>query len=271
MSITELLQLIRSHSKYDLSGIKDTYLIRQIHHHQQKAGITNQDDFHTFLLRDATALNNLVKACLNNATRFFRNPQLFDILRQHIFPDLISQKTSQQKPLKIWVTACSTGDEAYSLAIVLDQLLAETPTTPKTQILATDLSVEAIKTAQAGSTLGSNLVDVSDDVRKRYFTYQDGRYYVKPVIKDYVKFMAHDFLLPQTHPNAIPFTDFDLIICRNALLYYDNDSQIQAIRALHNYLNNNGLFILSEFELMPRVCTDLFQKSEYAPYIFSKK
>ena len=269
MSITPLFQLIRSESKYDLAGIRDAYLTTQIHYHQQKVGIKDYDAFYEYLLKDAQVLQDLVAACLNNATRFFRNPQLFDILREQILPGLVAQKNQSQQPLKIWVTACSTGDEAYSLAIALHEVL--TTTSPiSLEILATDLSKEAIQVAKEGSFIGNNLIDVDKALLKKYFTYKDGRYYIKSIIKNYVKFGIHDFLSPQNHSLAIP-TNFDIIICRNALLYYEKLPQVQAIRYLHKHLTNNGLLILSEFELMPVDCVPLFQKSGYAPYIFSKK
>ncbi|OJJ20871.1 hypothetical protein BKI52_09830 [marine bacterium AO1-C] len=270
MSINNLFQLIRNQSKYNLSGIKNEYLITQIHHHQQKAGITDDTAFYEYLLKDSQALKNLTEACLNNATRFFRNPQLFEILRYPIFPDLLSKKIHAKQPLKIWVTACSTGDEAYSLAIILQELLIELSSPIEVQILATDLSAEAIQTAKEGGFIGNNLIDVNADLRKKYFTYREGRYYIKSIIKNYVNFVEHDFLNPQKYPVTIP-ADFDIIICRNALLYYKTASQVQVIQYLYKHLTNNGLLILSEFELMPIDCIPLFQKSVRAPYIFSKK
>ena len=270
MSLNALFQLIRSQSKYDLTGIRDAYLTTQIHYHQQKVGIPDYGAFYEHLLKDAQTLQSLVAACLNNATRFFRNPQLFDILQNQVFPGLISQKIQNQQPLKIWVTACSTGDEAYSLAIILHKILSTISPPIPLEMLATDLSIEAIQAAKAGSVISNNLIDVDQTLLKEYFTYKDGRYYIKSIIKDYVKFDIHDFLNPQAHSLTIP-SDFDIIICRNALLYYDVERQVQAIQYLHQHLIANGLLILSEFEVMPMHCTPLFQKSAQAAYIFSKK
>lgn len=268
MNLHFITRFIRDRSKYDLSGIKNSYIEKQIEHHCQKQGISDYHKFYDFLQEDPKALAQLVNACLNNATRYFRNPQLFEVMRHQIFPDLIANKSQNKAPLKIWVTACSTGDEAYSLAITLQEVLETSPI--QVDILATDLSFEVIKTAQEGITIANNLLDVNDELRKKYFNYKEGRYYVKSVIKNYVKFEVHDFLNPEDYALNIP-QDFDLIICRNALLYYETTLQVKAIEYLHKHLATNGLLVLSEFELMPSGCAQLFEKTDMVNYFFSKK
>ena len=269
MNLTFLTKFIRDQSKYDLSGIKNSYIEKQIEQHCKKNGIDDYQVFYDFLLEDSTALAQLVNACLNNATRYFRNPQLFEVMRQQVLPELIVAKSQNQSSLKIWVAACSTGD-AYSLAITLQEVLETIPSPIQIEILATDLSAEVVKTAQAGVAIDNNLIDVNGGLRKKYFNYKDGRYYVKSIIKNYVKFEVHDFLNPKNYSLSIP-QDFDLIICRNALLYYETPQQVKAIEYFYKHLTSNGLLVLSEFELMPIGCTQFFEKTDIANYIFSKK
>ena len=263
MNLNKLTHLVLSHSNYDLSGIRTAYIEKQIGHYMQKSNISDYQTFFDFLVKNKETLDSLVDTCLNNATRYFRNPELFDLLAKVYLPSLI--KNPDKSTLNIWVTACSTGDEAFSLAILVHELLQH-PSCSSAQlnILATDLSEQAIKNARRGDTIATNLVAVSDDIKQKYFAYRDHRYYIKPVIKDYVKFETHDLFKPLDNP-----TKFDVIICRNALLYYDVVHQEKIINNLHQHLTNNGILVISEFELMPVACKELFGKSGEASYVFS--
>lgn len=259
--VGQIKELIISKANYNLSGIKNKYIETQIGYFQEKAGLNNLDDLYNYLKTHPKKFAQLTDACLNNATRYFRNPLLFEILVQNYLPHLLKQPT-----LNIWVTACSLGDEAYSLAIAIQETVEKTTTPTKVNILGTDLSAKAIVTAQTGYTIETNLVSVSETIRHKYFKYHQHQYYIKPVIKNYVQFATHDLFEPL---DKAPL--FDLILCRNALLYYDESHQKHIIRNLYQHLKPQGTFIISEFELMPSSCISLFAKSARAPYIFEKK
>jgi chemotaxis methyl-accepting protein methylase len=254
-------ELIISQAKHKLSNIKKEYTIAQIKHFQEKIGLNNTSNLYNYLKTHPKDLAQLQGACLNNATRYFRNPALFDILTQDYLPHLLQQPT-----LDIWVTACSLGDEAYSLAIAIQEMVEKTNTQTIVNILGTDLSSEAIATAQAGYTIATNLVSVDEGIRQKYFKYHQHQYYVKPVIKRYVQFATHDLFEPL---GTSPL--FDLIFCRNGLLYYETPHQERIIRNLHQYLKPQGTFVISEFEQMPSSCASLFSKSAKTPYMFEKK
>lgn len=260
--MNKLIHLIRSHSNYDLSGIKTVYIEKQLNNYMQQNGISDYQVFYDFLMENSHALDALTDTCLNNATRYFRNPELFDLLKNTYLPKLLQK--SNKSTLNIQIAACSTGDEAFSLAIIIHELLQH-PSYSATQvnILATDLSEQAIKTAKGGDTIATNLVAVSSNIKQQYFTYRDHRYYLKPIIKDYVKFEIHDLFKPMNTS-----TKFDIIICRNALLYYDVAHQEKIITNLHHHLAPEGMLVISEFELMPANCKELFRKAEEAPYVF---
>lgn len=257
----QIKELIISQAKYNLSGIKNKYIEAQIDYFQEKAGLDSLNDLYNYLKTNPAALAQLTDACLNNATRYFRNPALFNILTQDYLPHLLQQPT-----LDIWVTACSLGDEAYSLAITIQEIVEKTKAQTIVNILGTDLSAEAIATAQAGYTIATNLVSVDEGIRQKYFKYHQHQYYIKPVIKRYVQFATHDLFEPLDTPPLL-----DLIFCRNALLYYETPHQERIIRNLHQHLKSQGTLIISEFEQMPHSCTSLFSKSAKAPYIFEKK
>lgn len=257
----EIKNLIVSQAKYDLSGIKSKYIESQIGYFQEKTGFNNTQDLYNYLKTHPQELSQLTNACLNNATRYFRNPLLFDILTQDYLPQLL-----QQPKVNIWVAACSLGDEAYSLAITVQEILEKTTASPQVNILGTDLSAEAIATAKAGYTIETNLVSVNAGIRQKYFKYHQHQYYIKPIVKSYVQFAAHDLFEPLDNSPS-----FDLIICRNALLYYETPHQERIIRNLYQHLKPQGIFVISEFELMPTSCISLFSKSAKAPYIFEKK
>ncbi|WP_299457256.1 CheR family methyltransferase [uncultured Microscilla sp.] len=252
---------MKGQAGYDLSGIKNSYIETQVKAFQQKVGANDLNALFNYLKSNPAALTQLTNACLNNATRYFRNPRLFELLRQLYLPALLKQSS-----VNIWVAACSLGDEAFSLAITIHELLQQTlePCPAKVHIWATDISAKAIDTAKAGYAIESNLVSVGEAIKQKYFHYKDHRYYVQPAIKNYVEFAVHDLLQPLANAPK-----FDLIICRNALLYYDIAYQQHLITNLHQHLKPQGIFIISEFESMPANCASLFTKSAEAPYIFT--
>lgn len=259
MNMSQITDLILSQAKHDLSGIKKSYIESQIKHFQEKTELNNIRDLYNYLKNSPDALAQLIDACLNNATRYFRNPALFEILAQGYLPHLLKQTM-----VNIWVTACSSGDEAYSLAITIQELQEKAPQPSKVNILGTDLSAKAIDAAQAGYTIATNLVSVDETIRQKYFKHRQNQYYIKPIVKNYVQFTTHDLFTPLSNAPK-----FDLIMCRNALLYYETLHQERIIRNLHQHLKPQGVFIISEFELMPVSCTSLFSKSTEAPYIYT--
>jgi two-component system CheB/CheR fusion protein len=180
----------------------------------------------------------LCQDLLIHVTRFFRDPDSFKALQAHAFPEL----TTGEDPLRIWIPGCATGEEAYSIAIVLMETLGDRVAERKVQIFATDVSDSAIEQARTGTYPASIAADVSSERLKRFFTKADGGYRVSKILRDMCVFARHDLARDP------PFSRLDLIVCRNVLIYLDVALQKRLISVFHYALKSRGFLMLGSAE-----------------------
>jgi chemotaxis methyl-accepting protein methylase len=174
-------------------------------------------------------------------TSFFRDPAAFDSLAESGLPKLLDPRPDGSD-VRVWVPGCSTGEEAYSLAILLREYLGAQERSLRVQIFATDLDVAAIETARAGLYPSGIASDVTAERLRRWFLQEDGHYRVKKDIRDLVIFAPHDLL---TDP---PFTKLDLLSCRNLLIYLESRAQRRLMPLFHYALRPGGLLFLGAAE-----------------------
>jgi two-component system CheB/CheR fusion protein len=152
---------------------------------------------------------------LINVTSFFRNPEAFDNLKRKVFPKLISEQ--REEPLRVWVLGCSTGQEAYSLAMAYTEFCDNVRRAPKLQMFATDLSEALLNKARAGLYAKTLVADLSPERLQRFFTDEDGSYRICKPLREAVVFARQNAL------GDPPFSHIDLISCRNLLIYFEPD------------------------------------------------
>ena len=190
---------------------------------------------------DPAELQALFQEVLIQVTRFFRDPDMFLALRETVWPKLVAGRPTNE-PLRVWVPGCSTGEEAYSLAISLLEFLREQGLPTPIRIFGTDISERAIGIARAGVYLDSIADDVSPERLRRYFVKTDGHYQIQKRVRDLCVFARQDVTKDP------PFSQLDLISCRNVLIYLGLELQYRVLPIFHYALQPGGVLVLGESE-----------------------
>ncbi len=248
-SLQRVFGLLRAQTGHDFSGYKRSTIQRRIDRRMAVTQIDHLEDYVRYLRANPLETETLFRELLIGVTNFFREPPAFDALKEHIIPNLCSR--CAEGGLRIWVPACSTGEEAYSLAILLRECLDEARQNCRVQLFATDIDAESLERARAGVYPDSIIADVGPERLARYFVEEDGTYRVSKTIRDMVVFAKQDVLKDP------PFSRLDLISCRNLLIYLEAEAQKKLMELFHYALNQDGYLFLGSSETVGR-SPDLF-------------
>ncbi|QDH81160.1 PAS domain S-box protein [Echinicola soli] len=225
--------------------------------------ISTLNEYAKLLREKNEEIDILYQDLLINVTSFFRDIDTHKYLEENLFPKLLKRKKGGEV-LRIWVPACATGEEAYSIAMMLHEVNENQTTNTPIQIFATDLSEQAIDKARIGVYSKQELETVSPARITRFFTKTDGKFRVNKVIRNICVFAPHNILRDP------PFSRLDFISCRNLLIYFDTTAQKKALNIFHYALNNDGYLILGKSENIGQL-TNLFSSSNKKYKIFSRK
>jgi two-component system CheB/CheR fusion protein len=237
----QILALLRVRVGVDFNFYKQTTVRRRIIRRMVMLQLETIIDYLNYLKKDKPELDILFQDLLIPVTSFFRDPVTFDTLCETVFPEIVKNKPAAT-PLRFWIAGCSTGQEAYSIAICLHEYLNENNSTAKVQIFATDLSEKAIKKARTGIYSKKELEGISDNRIQQFFIKTDGHYQVKKTLRDMCIFAIHNFLKDP------PFAKMDFISCRNVLIYLEPSLQKRALTLFHYALNDKGILLLGKSE-----------------------
>ncbi len=261
--VKKVLMLIRNSSGVDFTHYKANTIHRRILRRMLLRKIDSAREYLEYLRRNGPELAALHEDLLIHVTSFFREPEMFEVLRGQIFPRLLAKKADGD-PFRIWVPGCSTGEEAYSIAIGISEFLGERLHKIPIQIFATDISERSIEQARAGIYAGSTLVAVSPELLQKFFTKSNGSQRVTQSVRDMCTFARQDLIKDP------PFSRIDLISCRNVLIYLEPVLQRRVISAFHYALNPDGLLLLSKTESL-NAFPDLFIAAQKKPRFYQKK
>ncbi|WP_066408253.1 CheR family methyltransferase [Flavisolibacter tropicus] len=262
-SLKSILNLLNRNIGVDFSGYKKTTIKRRIIRRMMLHKLDNLRDYMDYLKKHSGEANALYQDLLINVTTFFRDPDTSEYLKDTLFPKIIQSKTIND-PIRIWVPACSTGQEAYSVAMMLIEALGDKVTSMPVQIFATDLSEVAINKARLGIYSKDDVIDVSPKRLERFFNKIDGSYRIIKSIRDMCVFATHNIAKDP------PFSRLDLISCCNFLIYIDSILQKKIIATFHYSLLNNGYLVLGKSETVG-ASAYLFSQVEKHFKVFSKK
>jgi len=238
---SELLQVLLARTRVDFREYKQTTINRRIERRMVALQIDTQEEYTQFCRNNPHEIDVLYKDLLISVTRFFRDEDEFERLGKHI-PDLIEQKGDA--PLRVWVAGCATGEEAYSIAMLMAEALPkdDLPLKQKVQIFATDIDSKAIKIARTGKYSSAALTDIPDHLAKKYLIRHGDEIRVVENVRSAVLFSEHNIC------NDPPFQKVDLICCRNVLIYFGNSLQQRVMERFHYSLNPHGLMFLGTAE-----------------------
>lgn len=240
--IEKVMAILRDHDGVDFSGYKPNTLLRRIDRRMALYEIESLQQYVQFLQTSESERTILFKEFLIGVTRFFRDPEAFDYINQTVIPAIMSKRPRQEQ-VRIWVPACSTGEEAYSLAILFQHHMETTGNFADVKVFATDIDRDALERAGQGVYPESIAADVPEHLLKQYFVRNaDDQYEILRQIRHMVVF-AHQNII--THP---PFSRLDLISCRNLMIYLQPDVQAQLLSLFQFALKSNGYLFLGSSE-----------------------
>ncbi|MFH7245082.1 MAG: chemotaxis protein CheB [Spirulina sp.] len=236
-----ILQQLQTAFGVDFRAYKRTTLQRRIQRRMALHHLETLADYRRYLESQTTEIQALYEEILIHVTGFFRDPEVFKVLKRDIFPTLLRDRPPEV-PLRIWVAGCSTGEEAYSIAIVLLEFLAHQPRQPQIQIFATDVSERVIEKARSGVYLASQVADVSAERLQRFFVPMEGGYQINKTVRELCIFAR------QNLASDPPFSRLDLISCRNVLIYFGAALQHKILPMFHYGLRPSGFLLLGSAE-----------------------
>ena len=259
----KIFMLLRSYTGHDFSAYKRNTIVRRVERRMNVHHIEDISDYIRLLQKNGEEAQNLFKELLIGVTSFFRDPDAFAALKQKALPTILNQK-NDDNPIRIWVPGCSSGEEVYSIAIVVKEYMEEHNSHYNIQIFGTDISDSSIHFARHGVYPGSIENDVGSSRLERYFIKQDQSYQIQGSIREMIIFAPHNIIKDP------PFTRLDMICCRNVLIYLDSDLQKKLIPLFHYAMKPEGVLFLGSSESIGDF-RDLFEALDTKEKIYKRR
>lgn len=241
-SLEELLEDVRELHGVDFSGYKTPTILRRLKSRIVATGAADIEGYSRYLLGHPEEYQKLINSLLIKVTEFFRDADLFEHLRDEIMPRLIEEARVRGNELRLWSAGCATGEEAYSLAIMVAEALGDEISRFKVRIFATDVDDGAVGFARTGVYSRQAIANVPEDLLERYFEAIDGEYRVNNRIRSIVVFGKHDL------GQRAPFPRIDLVLSRNVLIYFTAELQRRALDLFAHSLRDGGRLVLGKAE-----------------------
>ena len=239
--LPDIIALLRTKTVHDFAFYKHGTLERRVERRMALAGVKTAAKYVDLLLRDANERDQLSRDLLINVTGFFRDAAVFDFLAKSAIPDLVRDHPLD-RPLRIWVAGCSSGEETYSLAMLFREQIDASKRDVKLQIFATDVDPDAVASAREGLYPDSIEADVSPERLARFFSKEDHNYRISAELRSNVVFTVHDVLADP------PFARLDFVSCRNLLIYLLPEAQAKVISIIHFALREGALLLVGDAE-----------------------
>ncbi len=261
--LREILTLLRVRTGHDFSNYKAGTVLRRVGRRVRLRGLPSVQSYARAIRENPDEAVALMKDLLISVTNFFREPALFDALAERVIPWIFRNKTSQDQ-IRIWVPACATGEEAYSIAMLIAEHLAKSIEQPSVQIFASDLDESAVATAREALYSGAEIADVSHERVLRFFTPEAGGHRIRREIREMVLFAHHNVIKDP------PFSHIDLISCRNLLIYLNRAVQERLVETFHFSLRPGGFLFVGAAET-PDSKADLFTLFDKTAHVYESR
>jgi two-component system, chemotaxis family, CheB/CheR fusion protein len=256
-----LLEHLRQTRGFDFSGYKRSSLMRRVKKRMYELGISSYEVFLDHLEVYPDEFTALFNTILINVTAFFRDTQAWDYLRQVAIPQMMEHKGADQ-PIRIWCAGCASGEEAYTLAMIMAEYLGTEQFRQRVKIYATDVDEEALAQARHASYREKDLQPVPLELREKYFELMGVHYVFRADLRRSVIFGRHDLV------QDAPISRLDLLVCRNTLMYFNTETQTRILTRFHFALNEHGCLFLGKAEML-LTHADLFNPINLRHRIFS--
>ena len=239
--LTQVFSILKSVTNIDYAYYKQTTILRRIERRLVVTHNRNLREYVNYLSANPEEAKVLAKEVLIGVTSFFRDPEYFEVLKESVIRPLVTE-TPRSRQIRVWVAGCSTGEEAYSIAILFTEIMEELNSRRDIKIFATDLDADAITTATKGVYSDNIIEDVSVLRLSRYFNRKGNKYQIRHDIRQMIIFAQHNVFQDP------PFGRLDLISCRNLLIYFQSVLQRNLFAIFHMALNDRGFLFLGRSE-----------------------
>jgi two-component system, chemotaxis family, CheB/CheR fusion protein len=239
----ELLLMLKETRGFDFSGYKRSTLMRRIRRRMDARALTSLSEYRDYLELEPEEFTRLFDSLLINVTGFFRDPPAWQALRDEVLPELLSAK-SARRPLRVWSAGCATGEEAYTLAIMLVEIMGLEDFISRVKIYATDLDEDALTEARTGVYSERQIAEVDEEFRRKYFEASGTKYAFRRDLRRQVIFGRNDLT------RDAPISRVDLLVARNTLMYFNAETQSNIVRKFHFALSNPGFLFLGKAEML---------------------
>jgi two-component system CheB/CheR fusion protein len=240
-ALQRVVFLLLNRTGHDFKQYKRATVLRRIERRMQVRAVHTLPDYCSLLEGDPRECQALLDDMLIGVTNFFRDREAFEAVEREIIPELFKDKTATDE-VRVWVAACSTGEEAYSLAMLLADHADEMTNPPAFQVFASDIDNDAIAMARSGTYPASIITDIAPARLRRHFNKDDDRYVIRKPIRDRILFASHNVLRDP------PFSRLDMVSCRNLLIYLNRDVQARVLEMFHFALKPGGYLFLGGSE-----------------------
>jgi two-component system CheB/CheR fusion protein len=256
-ALTQIFELLNKRSENDFTQYKTSTVARRIERRISINQLTNIKDYHSLLLTNPHELSVLAKDLLIGVTRFFRDTDAFEKLEHEVIPEILANAADDES-IRIWVAGCSTGEEAYSMAILFDEAIRRTGKGRSVKIFATDVDPDAIAEASNGRYPLNLEEDISPERLSTYFSMDGDNYVIKPSMRQMIVFAVHNLIKDP------PFSNIHLATCRNVLIYFQPAAQHRVLSMLHFSLLHKGFLFLGASESLGEIQSHFETQDERA-------
>lgn len=240
--LSDIFQLLKQQSSINFSQYKASTVARRIERRMGINQLTSLESYMRLLNESAREVQVLNKELLIGVTRFFRDSDAFSKVTEEVIPDVVASAKEKGEGIRLWVAGCSSGEEAYSLAMLLDEEMRKQTYACQVKIFATDVDEDAIAFASAGIYSSNITQEVSPERLDRYFNVQGDQYTVTKDLRQMVIFATHNMI------EDAPFSNINMVTCRNVLIYFQHSAQKKVISSLYFALKKEGFLFLGSSE-----------------------
>ncbi|WP_229392194.1 protein-glutamate O-methyltransferase CheR [Methanosarcina sp. DH2] len=249
-----LKKVIKESTGFNCEQYKEAHFKRRVNVRVRATNSESYEEYLRLLKKNSAEHEYLIKVLTINVSEFFRNPETFGVIEKEVIPFLIkSRSDSLVKSIRIWSAGCATGEEVYSLAILLHRVLGRDLDSYRISITGTDIDNLSLEKARKGAYHENVLKNVGASTKESYFVRQGEMYHVSDQLKSMIRFKHHD-MISESCTNR-----FDLIICRNVMIYFKKEIQEQLQLNFHHSLNRGGFFVIGKAETLLGTASNRFK------------
>lgn len=268
-----ILNYLNKKRGFDFSGYRISMVERRVEDRFTSIKCERYNDYFKYLQENPDELDNLIDVLTINVSRYFRDSLTFEYIADRILPAIVyEKKKAKDNGIRVWSAGCARGEEPYSIAILIHELFEKEAMKTAVSIFATDIDNKILKKAKKAAYPFESIKSVKYRLLKKYFTAEGETFQLLPAIRNMVSFSLYDILDKKSYaPPESVYGSFDIVLCRNVLIYFDTEHQEQIFDRLHRSMAKNGYLVLGEAEIPSTNYQGRLKKVNECCHIYQKR